>query len=80
MNSEPPVPSIPISRPIAWEDWLAGRRWRREVGNRVAPETIRRTESSSDTRLRKLYEGERGLPFTPTKELPGSGINSCASS
>ena len=58
---------------MAWADWLAGRRWRREVGNRVAPEVIRRTESSSDGRLRGLYGGERGLPFTPTEEL-GRGV------
>lgn len=56
---------------LEWEDWLAGRRWRREVGNRVAPEVIRRPESSADRRLRGQYRGERGLPFTPTEELPG---------
>ena len=51
------------------EDWLKGRRARRETGNKVAPEIIRRPSSSSDRRLRKLYNGERGLPFKRTEEL-----------
>jgi hypothetical protein len=49
----------PKGRPITWEDWLKGRRARRETGNRVAPEIIRRPTSSSDHRLRKLFNGER---------------------
>jgi hypothetical protein len=69
MNSENEVPSIRKGKPIAWEDWLKGRRARRETGNRVAPEIIRRTSSSSDRRLRRLFKGERGMPFTPTKDL-----------
>ena len=69
MKSEPKVPSIPIDRPISWEDWLKGRRFRRELGNRVAPEIIRRKESSKDKRLKKLFNGERGLPFTPSEKL-----------
>ncbi len=69
MNSEEPVPIIPKDRPISWEDWLKGRRARRETGNRVAPEILRRPASSSDKRLRKLFQGERGLPFKKTEEL-----------
>ena len=69
MNSEDQAPIIPKGRPIGWEDWLKGRRARRETGNRVAPEVIRRTHSSSDKRLRKLFNGERGLPFRRTDEL-----------
>lgn len=63
------VPTIPMNEPISWEDWLKGRRARRETGNRVAPNTIRRPTSSSDKRLRKLFNGERGLPFKKTEEL-----------
>lgn len=63
------VPSIPINEPMKWEDWLKGRRARRETGIRVAPEIIRRASSSSDRRLRRLYGGERGLPFKKTSEL-----------
>jgi hypothetical protein len=63
------VPIIPMNEPISWEDWLAGRKARRLTGMKVAPEIIRRPNSSSDKRLRKLYNGERGLPFTPTDEL-----------
>jgi hypothetical protein len=54
---------------MSWEDWLMGRRARRETGLRVAPEVIRRPSSSKDRRLRKLFKGERGLPFTPTEKL-----------
>jgi hypothetical protein len=39
------------------------------MGNRVAPEIIRRQRSSSDRRLKKLFNGKRGLPFTPTEKL-----------
>jgi hypothetical protein len=63
------VPTIPMNEPMSWEDWLQGRRARRETGNRVAPEIIRRPSSSSDRRLRKLFNGERGLPFKKTEEL-----------
>jgi hypothetical protein len=54
---------------MSWADWLKGRSWRRELGNRVAPEVIQRKRSSSDRRLRKLFNGQRGLPFTPTEKL-----------
>ena len=63
------VPTIPMNEVMSWEDWLKGRRARRETGMRVAPEIIRRPSSSKDKRLRELYNGERGLPFKKTKEL-----------
>lgn len=69
MNSNSKAPSIPIDRAISWDDWLKGRRYRRELGNRVAPEIIRRESSASDKRLRALFNGQRGLPFTPTEKL-----------
>ena len=69
MNLERKAPIIPRGKPISWEDWLKGRRARRKTGNQVAPEVIRRASSSSDKRLRKLYDGERGLPFTKTEDL-----------
>ena len=69
MNLESKVPTWKIDEPLSWEDWLKGRRARRESGNLVAPEIIRREFSSSDKRLRKLFNGERGLPFTPTEKL-----------
>lgn len=58
-----------MNEPISYEDWLKGRRARRETGERVAPKIIRRESSSSDKRLRNLFNGERGLPFTPTEDL-----------
>jgi hypothetical protein len=69
MNSKSKVPCIPIDGVISYEDWLKGRRYRRELGNRVAPEIIRRKSGPKDNRLKKLYNGERGLPFTPTEKL-----------
>jgi hypothetical protein len=69
MNPKSKAPSIPMGKVMSWEDWLKGRRWRRELGNRVAPEVIQRPRSSSDRRLRKLFKGRRGLLFTPTEEL-----------
>jgi hypothetical protein len=69
MNSESKVPVIPLEGSISYEDWLKGRRFRRELSKRVAPGIIRRESSSSDKRLRALFNGERGLPFTPTDKL-----------
>ena len=69
MNSKSKVPCIPIEGSISWEDWLKGRRFRREMGELVAPPVIRRESSSKDKRLKKLFNGERGLPFTPTEKL-----------
>jgi hypothetical protein len=60
---------IPMNEVMRWEDWLQGRRQRRETGRAVAAEIIRRPASSSDKRLRKLYKGERGLPFKRAEEL-----------
>ena len=69
MNSKSKVPCIPIEGSISWADWLKGRRARRESSKLVAPGIIRRQQSSSDRRLKKLFKGERGLPFTPTEKL-----------
>ena len=69
MNSKSKIPSIPIDGSISYEDWLRGRRRRRELSQLVAPGNNRRQSSSKDRRLRKLFNGERGLPFTPTDKL-----------
>ncbi|MCC6819754.1 MAG: hypothetical protein V9H26_08775 [Verrucomicrobiota bacterium] len=69
MNLRSNVPSIPIEGSISYEDWLKGRRYRRELSKLVAPGIIRRKSSSRDRRLKKLFKGERGLPFTPTEKL-----------
>jgi len=54
---------------MGWEDWQRGRRARRETSKQVTPGIVRRKTSSSDHRLRKLFKGRRGLPFTPTERL-----------
>ena len=69
MNSKLKAPCIPIEGSISWEDWLKGRRARRESSKLVVPGVIRRQSSSSDRRLKKLFNGKRGLPFTTTGKL-----------
>jgi len=69
MNSKPKIPSIPLNDPISWDDWMAGRRARRQTSKQVAPGVVRRKAGSHDVRLRKLFKDERGLPFRPTDEL-----------
>jgi hypothetical protein len=69
MNLNSRVPCIPIEGSISWQDWLKGRRARRESSQRVAPGINQRQSSSSGRRLNKLFNGERGLPFTPTEKL-----------
>jgi len=69
MNSKSRIPSIPIEGSISYKDWLKGRRYRRELSERVAPGITRRKHSSKDRRLKELFKGERGLPFTPTDKL-----------
>jgi hypothetical protein len=69
MNSKSKIPCIPIEGSISWEDWLKGRRFRREMSKRVAPGVIRRKRSSKDRRLKRLFKGERGLSFTPTEKF-----------
>ncbi|MCY3761426.1 MAG: hypothetical protein OXH50_09260 [Gemmatimonadetes bacterium] len=53
----------PIQASWEWEEWLASREARREVAARVGPGVVRRAGSSSDRRLRRLFEGERGPAF-----------------
>ncbi len=69
MTSKSKIPRIPIDGSISWEDWLKERRARRESSKLVGPGIIRRKNSSSDRRLKKLFNGERGLPYTPTEIL-----------
>jgi len=51
-----------------WDNWLKGRRWRDELGERVDPKIIHRKRSSGDRSLRKLVKGCGGLPFKPTEK------------
>lgn len=69
MNLKSQIPSIPIEGAISYEDWLKGRRFRRELSQRVAPGIHRRPSGPDDRRLKQLFRGERGLPFTPTEKL-----------
>ena len=69
MNLKLKVPSIPIEGSIGYEDWLKGRKFRRELSRLVAPGVVRRKGGPGDRRLKKLFQGERGLPFTPDDKL-----------
>ena len=69
MNSKLKIPCIPIEGSISYEDWLKGRRRRRELGVLVAKGVIRRKTGPHDRRLKKLFNGKRGLPFTSSAKL-----------
>jgi len=69
MNSKSKVPSIPIKGSISYKDWLRGRRYRRELSKSVAPGLVRRARGPKDRRLKRLFKGQRGLPFTATEKL-----------
>ena len=53
----------PIRVSWTWEEWLSSREARRQVAARVGPDVVRRAGSSSDRRLRRLFNGERGPDF-----------------
>jgi len=58
------VPVLP--RVVSWEEWEAGRAARRAVAMRITDgKILRRAEGNprKDRLLRRLYQGERGLPF-----------------
>jgi hypothetical protein len=46
-----------------WEEWQASRAKRRAVAAKIGPPVVRRRESSSDSKLRKAFDGERGPRF-----------------
>ena len=56
-----------LQRYTTYNEWLEGRAQRRALSKQIAPEIIQREASSSDRRLRKLYDGARGKPFSPQK-------------
>ena len=69
MNSKLKTPSIPLGEPVSWEDWLSGRKARRQTSKRVAPGILRRDAGPHDIRLRKLFKDQRGLPFPSAEKL-----------
>ncbi len=52
-----------------WEEWQASRARRRAVAARIGPPVVRRKGSSSDSRLSKAFDGERGPRFGHPVEL-----------
>lgn len=46
-----------------WEEWRQSRAVRRAVAERIGPAVTRRKESSSDSRLRRAFQGQRGPIF-----------------
>ena len=57
------------SRVMTWEEWQKGRLRRRKLGEMVAPKVIRRKSSSSDKRLKALFDGARGPAFVTDEML-----------
>lgn len=46
-----------------WEEWKQSRAARRAIAERIGPAVIRRKESSSDSKLRRAFQGQRGPAF-----------------
>ncbi len=46
-----------------WQEWLDSRDARRSVARMVGDPVVRRRRSSSDKRLKALFNGERGPAF-----------------
>ena len=76
MKLESKVPCIPKQGVMSFEDWLAGRRARRESGNLVAPEVIRRKASSSDPPWTKHSEVARRSSIISWRILIGAAVAS----
>ena len=51
---------------ISWDEWKRGREAKRAILRRLGlDKPCRRSESSSDKRLRPAFGGERGPAFAP---------------
>ncbi|MGI8435317.1 MAG: hypothetical protein ACR2NX_00185 [Chthoniobacterales bacterium] len=64
MKPAPAVPMLP--RTATWEEWEAGRAARRALARAITGgQTLRRASGTprQDRLLRRLCQGERGLPF-----------------
>ena len=77
----------PIQVSWEWQEWLASREARREAAARVGPDVVRRAGSSSDRRLGRLFEGERGPAFrngagsaAPKKSFTRNPYSTCTKS
>ncbi len=55
--------SLKLKTDWTWEEWLQSRAARRAIAERIGPAVTRRRESSSDSRLRRAFQGERGPAF-----------------
>ena len=66
--SDLPSPIVPLSRTVTVEEWEAGRAPRRTLSMQVTGgQPLRRKtgDPRKDALLRRLFAGERGLPFGP---------------
>ena len=48
---------------FTWDEWLAQRASVKAITDKITAAPIRRAESSSDSRLKKAFNGERGPAF-----------------
>jgi hypothetical protein len=51
-----------------WDEWRQSRAARRAVAERIGPVVVRRKASSSDSKLRDAFQGQRGPDFTRERE------------
>jgi hypothetical protein len=63
--------SVPILRRVCtWEEWEAGREARRKLARQISGGKVLRRRSgkpAKDELLRRLNNGQRGLPFQSVK-------------
>lgn len=51
-----------------WEEWMASRPARQALARSIGPAVIRRKRSSSDRRLKALFDGRRAPRENPPNE------------
>jgi hypothetical protein len=52
----------PQTLKIGWEEWQEKRSALRDISRKIAPDGLCRAVSSSDARLKKLFNGKRTPP------------------
>jgi hypothetical protein len=60
---------IPMNEPISYEDWLKGRRARREGGNWWPAKSSGEKAAQTTSDCERSLTGKEGCRFTPTEKL-----------
>lgn len=73
----PAPPHLVLGRRVTLQQWMAGRRRRREISDLISKEECGKDTSDDDAHLRAKYNGRRNLPFTPTEHIAGMTLEDC---